>query len=135
MLAPQPFRSTPSVSVTAYAVEQRVQKAYRHLLFHELETLFHLPAPDALTYLIETAFASYFAKKATGKRKRGDSQKYWQAEERLQYDIPELMARLPLAELEHLLALLQEKKLIEVVTLVWYTYRPLLRTFDNTPME
>ncbi|MBO3273213.1 hypothetical protein [Hymenobacter defluvii] len=113
---------------TAYILERRVQKQYRALLFDGLADLFDRPATDALDYLLETAFPAYFQRP-----QRDRCQILWQAEERVQYDIPEIISRLPQAELERLKALLDAGDLLGVVHYVWYELRPQLRRLDPTP--
>lgn len=131
MSTPRPVSYAPGLpAASVYTLEQRVQKAYRRLLFDGLESLFDLPGPDALTCLVETVFASYFTKASKGKRKRGNSLKHWQAEERLQYDIPEIISRLPAEQLTQLDTLLTAQDIVGAVTLAWYTYRPMLHKLD-----
>lgn len=109
-----------------YTLEQRVQKRYHAFLFDGLQDLYGLPAPEALDYVLETAFPTYF-----NGTQRERCQQYWQAEERVQHDIPEVIRRLPRAELEQVDCLLTEQDLIGAIRLVWFSFRPLLHTFGR----
>ncbi|OUJ69188.1 hypothetical protein [Hymenobacter crusticola] len=109
-----------------YTLEQRVQKRYHSFLFDGLQDLYGLPAPEALDYVLETSFPTYF-----NGTQRERCQQYWQAEERVQHDVPEVIRRLPRAELEQVDFLLTEQDLIGAIRLVWFTFRPRLHTLDR----
>jgi len=114
----------------AYVLEQRIQRRYRTLLREGLATLYpRLPLPgqvgpfehDAYKQLARDAFPDHFTR-----RQKDPGRVYVQAEERIEHDVPELISRLPPAQLRQVAPLVDQHDLVGVVRLIWYTFRPLL---------
>jgi len=114
----------------AYVLEQRIQRRYRTLLREGLATLYPcLPLPgqvgpfahDAYKQLCHDAFPDHFTR-----RQKDPGRVYVQAEERFEHDVPELISRLPPAQLRQVAPLVDQHDLVGVVRLVWYTFRPVL---------
>jgi hypothetical protein len=99
-----------------YTLERRLQKRYKHLLFEGVA------GPAALDHLLESVFPKYF----NGSQKER-CQQYWQAEERVQYDIPEVIAKLDRASLRRLATYLDAGDLAQAIRYCWYELRPVLR--------
>jgi len=119
-----------TVQPGAYVLEQRIQRRYRTLLREGLATLYPcLPLPgqvgpfehDAYKQLAREAFPDHFTR-----RQKDPGRVYVQAEERIEHDVPELISRLPPAQLRQVAPLVDQHDLVGVVRLVWYTFRPLL---------
>ncbi|RSK23957.1 hypothetical protein [Hymenobacter metallilatus] len=103
--------------VSDYVLEQRTQKRYRYLLRETLQ------GPQELDRLLEESFPEHFALAHT---RRDPCQVYWQADSRVEHDIPELITRLCRADLERVAVLLDAGELAAGIRLIWHELRPLL---------
>lgn len=98
-----------------YVLEQRTQKRYRQLLRDSA------PDNEAWDSILEQCFPKHFS----GSH-RDRCQVYWQAEDRAEHEVPEVITRLCRADLEKVAALVEQTDLIGCIRLVWEVLRPQL---------